>query len=108
MTPNWESIPQNHPSPKVAVSYFDGAEASMGGMVGGVFIVFGGCAMVCSFDCTERFSEGDLPCEHPQSRRQKVITHNISGWALCPFIDNTFAFMGDGYPASCRPEHLSL
>jgi hypothetical protein len=32
--PNWDSIPQNQPSPKDAVSKMDGAATSMGGMAG--------------------------------------------------------------------------
>jgi len=48
MIPNRDSIPQNHPSPKDAVSKIDGADASMGGIASESVSVFNARFMVAS------------------------------------------------------------
>ena len=48
MIPNRDSIPQNHPSPKDAVSKIDGAAASMDGIAKGSVLVFNVRFMVAS------------------------------------------------------------
>jgi hypothetical protein len=74
ITPNWDSMPQNHPNPKDAVSETAGTDASRAGITGEYFSVCFSRLMELSFELDSLLPMDSLLGVHPHNNR--VITRS--------------------------------